>query len=96
MEPRLVLTTDALRLGQSKSPIVRTSAKPSTPGSPRMSRTEARVLAAIGLGIVGFLAGGILGAAIEGDCKCDDPGLKGLVIGAPIGAIVGVVVGAKI
>ncbi len=43
----------------------------------------------------GFFAGGYLGAAIEGDrCHCDDPGLKGAVIGAPIGAVVGGLLGA--
>ena len=25
-------------------------------------------------------------------CKCDDPGLQGLVVGAPIGAVTGAVV----
>ena len=43
----------------------------------------------------GFFAGGYLGAAIEGDrCQCDDPGLKGALIGAPIGAATGGVLGA--
>jgi hypothetical protein len=38
--------------------------------------------------IGGLLGGGALGVAIEGDsCKCDDPGLAGFLIGAPIGAI---------
>ena len=42
----------------------------------------------------GFFAGGYLGAAIEGDrCNCDDPGLKGALIGMPIGAAVGGVLG---
>jgi hypothetical protein len=44
----------------------------------------------------GFFAGGYTGALIEGDrCSCDDPGLKGAVIGAPIGAVAGAVLGAK-
>ncbi len=43
----------------------------------------------------GFFAGGYLGAAIEGDrCHCDDPGLKGVLIGAPIGAVTGGILGA--
>ena len=38
-------------------------------------------------GLGGFFAGGYIGAAIEGDgCHCDDPGLKGALIGIPIGA----------
>ena len=41
-----------------------------------------------------LFAGGYLGAAIEGDrCHCDDPGLKGAVIGAPIGAATGGILG---
>lgn len=38
--------------------------------------------------IAGLYAGGYFGASIEGDrCRCDDPGLKGFLIGAPIGAV---------
>jgi hypothetical protein len=45
----------------------------------------------------GMVAGGVLGAKIEGDsCRCDDPGLKGFVIGAPIGAVLGGIAGAAI
>jgi hypothetical protein len=37
-------------------------------------------------GLGGFFAGAYIGAAIEGDrCECDDPGLKGALIGMPIG-----------
>jgi hypothetical protein len=47
-------------------------------------------------GVGGFFAGGYLGAAIEGDgCGCDDPGLKGALIGAPIGAAAGAILGAR-
>lgn len=42
-----------------------------------------------------FFAGGYLGAAIEGDrCHCDDPGLQGALIGAPLGAATGGILGA--
>jgi len=43
------------------------------------------------LGVVGGLFGGAyIGAKIEGSgCQCDDPGLKGAMIGAPVGAIAG-------
>ena len=41
-------------------------------------------------------AGAQLGAFIEGDrCHCDDPGLKGALIGAPVGAVTGGILGAK-
>jgi len=45
-------------------------------------------------GIGGFYAGGMLGAALEPNCRCDDPGLNGFIIGAPIGAVAGSVFGA--
>jgi hypothetical protein len=55
-----------------------------------------QVFATIGA-IAGMAGGGYLGVKIEGDrCHCDDPGLAGFVIGAPIGAIVGGVVGFKL
>jgi hypothetical protein len=44
----------------------------------------------------GMVAGGYIGAMIEGDCRCDDPGLSGFVIGAPIGMIAGGVLGYKL
>ena len=45
----------------------------------------------VALGVVGGLVGGAyIGARIEGTgCQCDDPGLKGAMIGAPVGAIAG-------
>lgn len=46
--------------------------------------------------MAGFVGGGILGAKIEGPCSCDDPGLKGAVIGASIGAVVGAGAGWKV
>jgi len=53
-----------------------------------------RALMGAAFGFGGFMAGGLLGARIEGTgCNCDDPGLKGFVIGAPIGAVVGAVIG---
>jgi len=38
----------------------------------------------------GFVAGGLAGAAMENaiaPCRCDDAGLKGVMIGAPAGAV---------
>jgi len=57
------------------------------------NRALKRTLAGIAGGVAGFFAGGIIGARLEGDCNCDDPGLLGAVIGAPIGAAVGAIVG---
>ena len=48
-------------------------------------RAAITALASLG----GFLGGGFLGAAIEPGCQCDDPGLLGFVVGAPIGAASG-------
>lgn len=71
---------------QSASPPPRTSS----------ANTGRRVLwTAVGAA-GGFFAGGYLGAAIENavsPCHCDDPGLKGALIGIPIGAIAGGVAG---
>lgn len=60
-------------------------------------RSKKRIIAgAIAGGIGGFFAGGFLGAHIEGDrCNCDDPGVRGFLIGAPIGAVAGAIAGGK-
>lgn len=44
----------------------------------------------------GFFGGGWVGARLEPACNCDDPGLKGALIGAPIGAVVGGIAGWKL
>jgi hypothetical protein len=65
---------------------------------PRLPRgsTKQRIFSAIGT-FGGLVAGGYIGIKIEGNsCRCDDPGLKGLLIGAPIGAVAGGVVGYKL
>jgi hypothetical protein len=65
------------------------------PRGPRSERGLGRkVFGAIVGAAGGFFAGGYLGAAIEGDrCHCDDPGLKGALIGMPIGATAGGILG---
>jgi hypothetical protein len=37
----------------------------------------------------GLVAGALVGAAIEGDCRSDDPCDRGAMVGAPVGAIAG-------
>jgi hypothetical protein len=63
---------------------------------PRSQRAwPRRLIGGLVGGAAGFFLGGYLGARIEGDdCNCDDPGLKGAVIGAPIGAVAGGILGA--
>lgn len=65
--------------------------------APRARRSlRTRIVGGIVGGAGGFFAGGYLGAAIEGDrCNCDDPGLKGALIGMPIGAAVGAWAGQR-
>ena len=71
--------------------------------APRINRSGARarskkriVAGAIAGSVGGFFAGGFLGAHIEGDrCDCDDPGVRGFLIGAPIGAVAGGILAAK-
>jgi len=62
----------------------------------RRNASEANLRRTQQIALGGFFAGGYIGAKSEGDCGgCDDPGLKGAVIGAPIGAVVGGILGAK-
>ena len=60
----------------------------------RVKKGFQRAAAGAAFGVGGFFLGGILGARLEGNsCACDDPGLKGFLIGAPIGAVAGAVAG---
>jgi hypothetical protein len=70
---------------------------PSSSRSGTHARSKKRIIAgAIAGSVGGFFAGGFLGAHIEGDrCDCDDPGVRGFLIGAPIGAAAGGIFGAK-
>jgi hypothetical protein len=60
--------------------------------APERSKAKRAMWAAIG-GVGGFFGGAYLGAALEPDCNCDDPGFKGFLIGAPIGAATGAILG---
>jgi hypothetical protein len=44
-------------------------------------------------GAGGFMVGGLVGSKLEPSCGCDDPGLRGFLIGAPIGAALGAIAG---
>jgi hypothetical protein len=70
---------------------------PTSTRSRARARSTTRIVAGAIVGAVGgFFAGGFLGAHIEGDrCNCDDPGVRGFLIGAPIGAVAGGIVGGK-
>jgi hypothetical protein len=63
---------------------------------PRARGTSAKLLGGLIGGLGGFFAGGYLGAKLEPDCRCDDPGLKGFIIGAPVGAIAGAFAGVAL
>lgn len=63
---------------------------------PRRRGVSRAIVGGVVGAVGGFFAGAYLGAMIEGDgCSCDDPGLKGALIGAPIGTATGAVLGAK-
>jgi len=65
------------------------------PAPPKRTRSAGRkILGGVLGGVGGFVGGAYLGAAIEGDsCNCDDPGLQGALIGAPIGLVLGAIAG---
>ena len=68
----------------------------SRPARRQDSRGPGRIIAGAAVGaLAGFFAGGYIGAGLEPDCNCDDPGLKGFLIGAPTGAVVGGILGGK-
>lgn len=53
----------------------------------------AKKTAAIKLGVLGALLGGWIGQKLDSDCHCDDPGLRGGLIGVQVGGALGAVVG---
>ena len=93
-----------LRLSKGVGPATRLAIRSNgfgqAPASTRpgaRARSKKRIVAGAIVGSLGgFFAGGFLGAHIEGDrCNCDDPGVRGFLVGAPIGAVAGGIVGAK-
>jgi hypothetical protein len=87
-------STPALRMAV---PLERFSQASRSNGPGTRRRSKKRIVAgAIAGGLGGFFGGGFLGAHIEGDrCDCDDPGVRGFLIGAPIGAVAGAIAGGK-
>lgn len=64
--------------------------------SPGDRRSKGHKAAATLFGIAGgFYLGGFIGSRMEGPCYCEDPGLKGAIVGAPIGAVIGGILGAR-
>jgi hypothetical protein len=62
----------------------------------RQTSTAGKVVAGIAGGVGGMFAGAYVGAALEPNCRCDDPGLRGMTIGAPVGAILGAIGAVKL
>src|SRR5688572_20842509 len=85
------LSAQALRIEASP-----TSRPQVRPASSKASVARKMVGSVIGL-FAGVYLGGAAGAAIEGNrCRCDDPGLKGWLIGAPVGGVAGAILGSKV
>jgi hypothetical protein len=59
----------------------------------RSVRALKRVVGGLVGGAGGFMVGGLVGSKLEPSCGCDDPGLRGFLIGAPIGAALGAIAG---
>jgi hypothetical protein len=58
-----------------------------------LNRGTRQVVGGIVGAIGGFFVGGIIGAQLEGNCGCDDPGLSGAIVVGGVGAVAGAVVG---
>lgn len=60
----------------------------------RKSTITRRVLGGIAGSVIGYFAGGLIGAGLDQNCNgCDSPGLAGFIIGSSIGCPVGATVG---
>jgi len=81
--------TFALTVGELRMEASGTSTRQARPAPSKASVARKMVGSVIGL-FAGVYLGGKVGAAIEGDrCRCDDPGLKGWLIGAHFTPFVG-------
>ena len=66
--------------------------------STRRNGPAQKVTAGFAMGLLGLLGGTAIGASLDRHCGCDDPGLRGGLIGASIGAagaIAGVVLASR-
>jgi len=88
------IASTAARLVAVDSPAVQPGRSSATPS--RRGRAARKAIGAVAGGVGGFFAGGFIGAKLEPDCRCDDPGLKGFLFGAPIGAALGAVLGSMV
>jgi hypothetical protein len=61
--------------------------------SAKKNSTASKITAGFAMGLLGFIGGAYVGAKLQPDCRCDDPGLTGALIGAPIGGIAGAIAG---
>lgn len=64
--------------------------------TPQPSRTGRKIAGGLIGGVGGFFAGAWIGGTLDQNCNCDDPGWRGVLIGAPVGAIVGAITGVLI
>jgi len=64
--------------------------------SSKALRAWQKFLAGSALGVAGFIGGGFAGATLEPNCRCDDPGVLGAMIGAPIGGALGALIGVRL
>jgi hypothetical protein len=60
-------------------------------GSATRHGGDFKILTAALLGVGGSFAGAAVGSPFTQKCSFDDPGLKGMMIGAPIGGITGAI-----
>jgi hypothetical protein len=91
LQRRLEAPIVIIRAGETPLPAAATS-------PPKRRRSVGRkILGGVLGGAGGFVGGAYLGAAIEGDsCDCDDPGLHGAIVGAPIGLVLGAIAGVAL
>jgi hypothetical protein len=55
-----------------------------------------KATAAFAIGFLGMLGGLVIGAMLEPSCGCDDPGVRGAMVGAPLGAVLGGILGYRL
>jgi hypothetical protein len=90
VRPSVIPLSSPVGLERQTAPV------PQTSTTRKQRSVRRKILGALAGATGGFFAGGFLGAKIEGNrCDCDDPGLMGFLVGAPIGAVTGGILGYK-